>query len=154
MLGRPRRLRLYVDGAIGDGRGRAGLGALFRDEAGRVLHMVSGVGERMTCNEAEYAALLLGLREALKLRPARLDVFMDSQVVVAQMTGRAHVAAETLRPWHQAATRLVRSLGAVSFSHISREDNRLADALAGEALRKGARPAAPPPGARAQPAAR
>ncbi len=131
-----RRLRLYTDGAIGDGTGGTGLGALIRDEADRVLRLANAVAGPMTCNEAEYAALLLGLGEALRLRPTHLDVFMDSQVVVAQMTGRADVASPRLQRWHAQATRLVRQVGAVSFHHVAREENGLADALAVEALRK------------------
>ncbi len=135
MFRRRRELRLYVDGAIGDGTGRTGLGALIRDEDGNVLRLASATAGPMTCNEAEYAALVLGLREARKLRPDRLEVFSDSRVVVSQMSGQARVGSVRLRRWQWEATALAQSLGVVSFAHIPREQNLLADALAVEALR-------------------
>ena len=140
-----RTLRLYTDGAIGDGRGGSGLGAVLRDANGRVLCTASVSAGRMTCNEAEYAALVFGLRHALRARPARLQIYLDSQVVIAQLTGRADVRSPRLKHWYEQAHELLRAAGAVSFEYIPREENRLADALAVEALQAGRRRARPGP---------
>ena len=135
MRRRQGQLLLYVDGAIGNGAGATSLGALIRDEAGAILSMVNAVAGSMTCNEAEYAALILGLREASRWRPAHLRVYSDSRVVVDQMTGRAEVRSPRLRSRFREAADLARSLGPMTFHHIPRESNGLADALAVEALK-------------------
>jgi len=78
------RLILYADGAIRPGS--TGLGAVVRDGAGRVVTWRSKrLPQAMTCNEAEYEALLFGLETVCALRPGHVGVRMDSQVVVNQM---------------------------------------------------------------------
>ncbi len=87
----------------------------------------------MTCNEAEYEALIFGLETVRALHPERLEVRMDSQVVVNQMLGLFAVRDAALRRLNARARAAVASLGAVEFVHVGRPRNRLADALANEA---------------------
>lgn len=58
----PLRLLLQVDGTPGNGRGQAGLGAVVRNERGQVLCWRAECAPAQSSNEAEYQALLLGLR--------------------------------------------------------------------------------------------
>jgi ribonuclease HI len=136
---KPRRRRVervvaYADGAIGNGRGPAAVGAVVLDRSGRVLRLGNRRVRRMTNNEAEYAGLLLALELALTLRPEEVCVYLDSEVVVGQMTGRCGVRASSLKPWHRQACHIARKLPAVTYTHVPRERNQLADALANEAL--------------------
>ena len=87
----------------------------------------------MTCNEAEYEALLFGLGTVRTLRLEKVEVRMDSQVVVNQMLGLFAVRSVALRRLHARARAAVAVLGAVEFVHVPRLRNRLADALANEA---------------------
>lgn len=131
---RPKQLTLYCDGGIGDTRRAAGLGVVIRDARNEVVGLVKRSMPPMTNNEAEYAALVLGLQAVQRYRPHTLQIFMDSEIVVGQMTGRFSVRSAALKRWHSQACRLVRQFKAVTFNHIPREQNRLADALANEAL--------------------
>jgi ribonuclease HI len=124
----------YADGAIGYRSDHSGVGAILMNGRGRILVWGNRRLERMTNNEAEYAGLVLALELALPLRPRRLQVYLDSEVVVGQMNGRFCVRSKGLKPWHQRACQLARKLRQVSFHHVSRQQNRLADALAYEAL--------------------
>jgi len=87
----------------------------------------------MTCNEAEYEALLFGLETVSALRAEQVEVRLDSQVVVNQMLGLFGVRNSALRRLHARARAAVAALGAVEFVHVPRLRNRLADALANEA---------------------
>jgi len=88
-----------------------------------------------TCNEAEYQAVICGLELVIARYPgARVRCLSDSLVVVEQISGRCQVRANSLQPLQQRATYLAGQLTGVSFVHIPREYNRLADALAWEAL--------------------
>jgi len=87
----------------------------------------------MTCNEAEYEALLFGLETVRALQPEQVEVRMDSQVVVNQMLGLFAVRNVALRRLHARARAAVAAIGAVEFVHVPRLHNRLADALANEA---------------------
>jgi len=58
----------------------------------------------------------------------------DNHIVVDQLAGRHAVRATALNPLHERARMLVLQHGSVTFIAIPRELNRLADALAWEAL--------------------
>lgn len=131
---RPKQLNIYCDGGIGDRGEGTGLGVVIRDPQNEVIALVKQNLPPMTNNEAEYAALVLGLESVRRYRPRTLLIYMDSEVVVGQMTGRFLVRSAVLKRWHAQACRLVRRFEAVTFQHIPREANRLADALANEAL--------------------
>jgi ribonuclease HI len=59
---------------------------------------------------------------------------MDSELVVNQMTGRYKVNDGPLKDLWREARALVAALPAVTFTHVLRSKNRLADQLANEAL--------------------
>jgi len=134
MLRKGRELLLFTDGAIG-ARGEAtGLGAVVRRLDGEILAWVARRVGRMTNNEAEYAALILGLETVRRFRPQKLHCFLDSEIVVGQMRGCFRVHSPALRRWHIRACAAARHFRRVTFTYIPRERNRLADALANEAL--------------------
>jgi len=125
-------LILHTDGAIRPDR--TGLGVVVRDEAGKVLKWRSKrLLQEMTCNQAEYEALILGLQTARTLKPERVEVRMDSQLVVNQMLGLFAVRSPALRRLHARARAAAAALNGVDFVHVGRKHNRLADALANEA---------------------
>jgi ribonuclease HI len=131
---RPERLSVYCDGVIGDGTHGSGVGVVIRDGGGEIIGLAKRRLRSMTNNEAEYAALVLALKSARRFRPRELTVYMDSQVVIGQMQGRFAVHSLALKRWHTQACRLARRYPRVVYVHIPRENNRLADALAAEAL--------------------
>ena len=113
----------------------AGLGVVVRGPRGMVLTWRCARAQAATCNEAEYQAVIRGLRLMLERYPqAHVRCLSDSRVVVDQLSGRFPVRAEGLRPLHSIAAQLATQLIRIEFIHIPRELNRLADALAWEAL--------------------
>jgi ribonuclease HI len=107
---------------------------VIEDETGmRLWGGCSYVGTA-TNNQAEYLALMAGLRKAAEWRPDRLEVHMDSQLVVEQVAGRYKVRNADLRPLHRQAVDLLRAFPSVTLRHVPREQNRGADALANRAI--------------------
>lgn len=49
----------------------------------------------MTCNEAEYAALIFALEQARTFAPQEVRVFSDSKLVIEQMRGWIRVHRTT-----------------------------------------------------------
>jgi ribonuclease HI/probable phosphoglycerate mutase len=90
----------------------------------------------MPNNQAEYQALILGLRAVAEHNPSSVIVYMDSELVVRQMTGVYQVRDATLRMLYQEAQTLVQALPQVSFTHVRRAQNAVADQLANQALDK------------------
>jgi len=124
----------YADGATGYRNDHTGVGVVLLNRQGRILAWGNQRLNNMTNNEAEYAGLVLALEMALRLQPRQLRIHLDSEVVVGQMNGRFGVRSPRLKPWHRRACHLARRLKQVTYQHIPRKRNRLADALAHEAL--------------------
>lgn len=134
---RPEVLHIYCDGGLsGKGNG-SGVGVVIRNKQGEIIAFAQRRLKRMTSGAAEYAALVLALEAAKKYRPRRLEIFMDNKNVVGQMQGRYRVNSPALREWHSRACRLARNYRQITYTHIPRTANRLADALAGEAVSEG-----------------
>lgn len=123
---------VYVDAAIRDGQGRCGLAAIVRDARGAVRQWWGGLAGRLTNNEAEYAAAIFALRRLQGGRTDAVVIYTDSLILVQQMQGRAATRSPDLQKKQAELRGLVRLFKAVHFQHISRERNRLADALANE----------------------
>lgn len=129
-----RQFTVYTDGAIRNGMGRTGLGAVAFDEQGKVFQLWSQSADQMTNNEAEYRAAILALEALRPYRPARLQMFCDSKVLVDQMNGLARVRAVSLRGPNARLRALTMEFEQVTFQHIPRGRNRLADALANQSF--------------------
>ncbi|MGW4944457.1 bifunctional RNase H/acid phosphatase [Actinoplanes sp. NPDC004185] len=129
------RVLVEADGGSRGNPGPAGYGAVVLEEGtGEVLlERYASLGVT-TNNVAEYQGLIAGLRAAAELGATRVDVRMDSKLVVEQMSGRWQIKNPGLRPLAAEAAKLVDGFAAVTFDWIPRERNKLADALANRAM--------------------
>lgn len=126
-------ISIHVDGAV-SGTQYAGAAAVARTPEGVFLGWLSRQLPAMTNNEAEYQAALLGLALARHLGASTVEIVSDSEVVVRQMQGQSRVLSQRLRQLHQETCARIGHFRQVSFRHVPREENHLADALATEAL--------------------
>ncbi|HEV2459734.1 MAG TPA: ribonuclease HI family protein, partial [Ktedonobacterales bacterium] len=94
-------LVLYTDGASRGNPGRAAAGIVLADEHGTALVRDATYLGVLTNNQAEYRALILGLRAAARYNPSAVRVYMDSELVVRQMRGEYRVKHELLRPLYE-----------------------------------------------------
>ncbi len=128
-----RRVTVHTDGAIRPEKGVSGLAAIVHDEQGALRRLWSRRAGQLTCNEAEYAAASLALEKLLPMQPEEIHIFSDSQVMVHQMNGIASAQSPKLKQAQARLRALVVQFERVTFTHIPREQNRLADVLANEA---------------------
>ncbi len=135
-------LRLYTDGAARGNPGPAGLGLVIEDDQGMRLWGGCTFLGVATNNRAEYLALIAGLRKAAEWKPERLEVYLDSKLVVEQVTGKYKVRSPDLLPLQRQAADLLRGFPRVTVNHVPRERNRAADALANRAIDEAQRGAA------------
>jgi len=129
-----KRLTIYADGAAVPNPGPAGIGVVVVDETGKVVTVVSTAIGRTTNNRAEFLALIAGLKEALRLGAERVDLKLDSQLIVRQLKGEYR--SKELKPLHKQTLQLLRKFKSYSIEHIPRGQNKAADALSHRALRK------------------
>jgi probable phosphoglycerate mutase len=125
---------VYSDGASRGNPGPASLGAVVIDPTGQVRHEVSETLGVTTNNVAEYRGLIAGLEAALALGARRVEVRMDSELIVRQAIGRYRVKNPALIPLHNRVLALRSQFDEVVFRHVPRTLNKHADALANQAL--------------------
>jgi ribonuclease HI len=128
-------MRLRADGGSRGNPGPAALGVVIEDDQGtklRTFHKWLGIA---TNNQAEYLALIEGLKEVEAWKPDRLEVYLDSKLVVEQVNNRWKVKESELKDLHRQATELLKRFGdRVTVQHVAREENRRADMLVNMAL--------------------
>jgi ribonuclease HI len=128
------RLTIYVDGASRGNPGPSGIGIVIEDREGATKVKISGYIGRTTNNQAEYRALIVGLREAVRLKAEHVDIMSDSELLVEQVCGRYKVRSPKLRSLFEEVKELLAGFRSSAISYIPREQNRVADALANQAF--------------------
>nr|XP_027060692.1 uncharacterized protein LOC113687227 [Coffea arabica] len=119
-------VKLNVDGSSLGNPGSSGAGGVFRDSGGNVLRGFSYFLGLRTNMEAEASALLEGMLLSTDFQS--LQVEMDSQVLMAMVNGNGRVPWKL---WRTISRIQALALGRrITFSHVYREANGVADALA------------------------
>ena len=126
--------KLFADGGSRGNPGPSASGYVILDMNDTVIKKSGEYLGITTNNQAEYQALKLGLEEALKLNIRELDVYMDSLLVVNQMKGIFKVKNRDLWPIHEAIKELAKGLKKITYTHVPRALNKLADAEVNETL--------------------
>jgi len=127
-------LTIHVDGASRGNPGPAGVGIIIAGEQGTTRVRISSYIGETTNNQAEYKALIMGLREAARLGAEHIDIKTDSKLVVEQVRGKYKVRHANLRPLFEEAKQLLAEFRSFTITHIPRHQNNAADALANEAV--------------------
>ena len=124
-----------ADGGSRGNPGPAGYGSVvWSADRGAVLAESKEAIGRATNNVAEYRGLIAGLTEAASVGAAEADVFMDSKLVVEQMSGRWKVKQPDLAALYRQATSIAAGFDRITYNWIPREKNSHADRLANEAM--------------------
>ena len=149
------KVLVEADGGSRGNPGPAGYGCVvWSEDHSTVLAQHGHFIGVTTNNVAEYRGLIAGLEEARRLGANDVAVYMDSKLVVEQMSGRWKVKHAAMAELHQQARALASTFDSVTYEWIPRERNSDADRLANEAM-DGANSdqsiADPPPGAVAVP---
>jgi ribonuclease HI len=131
-------LVIYTDGGSRNNPGPAGIGVVaYRgDEQLFTLSEFLGV---QTNNWAEYQGVIRALETVLerKLEQEQIEIRMDSKLVVEQLLGNWKIKEPSLKPQAGRALELVHRCAGVDFTHVPREQNKVADKLANEAMDRG-----------------
>ncbi|XP_071731248.1 uncharacterized protein [Rutidosis leptorrhynchoides] len=80
-------------------------------------------------NEAEYEALLAGLRLARNLNIQYLKVFIDSQLAANQVAGTFEARSPTIQQYLAKSKELIEQFKGFEIEHVRRSQNKKADAL-------------------------
>lgn len=125
---------VYSDGGSRGNPGPSASGFVVMDDKENVLHeggMYLGI---TTNNQAEYHGVRLGLEKALEMGAKHVDFRMDSLLIVNQMSGVYKIRNRDLWPIHERIRELAKEFDKVTFTHVRREFNQLADGMVNKIL--------------------
>lgn len=129
--------KLHTDGGSRGNPGPGAIGAVITNsttQGDAVIYELSKYIGRCTNNEAEYLAVFYGLKAALDKNINELEVFVDSELVVKQLSGEYKVKNLRLKKIFDEVKKLQSSFTKLSFTHVKRNKNKRADELVNEAL--------------------
>lgn len=130
---------IYSDGGSRGNPGPSASGFVIMNQYEHVLHeggMYLGI---TTNNQAEYHGVRLGLEKALEMNMKTVDFRVDSMLVVNQLKGIYTIKNRELWPIHERIKELVMHFEKVTFTHVRREFNQLADGMVNKILNAHAR---------------
>lgn len=127
-------LIIYSDGGSRGNPGPSASGFVIIDTKENVIHQGGLYLGITTNNQAEYHGVRLGLEKALELGAKTVDFRMDSLLVANQLNGIYKIKNRELWPINERIKDLVTKFDSVTFSHVRREYNQLADGMVNKIL--------------------
>ena len=105
----------------------------------RLLHKLVEFGAYLgitTNNHAEYQGLIRGLTYARQFGITHLKVYLDSDLIVKQMNGIYRASNRFLYDMYKECKELSAGFQSCSFTHVPRAENKEADKLCNDVLKK------------------
>lgn len=130
------KIVMYSDGGSRGNPGPAALGVYIETLDKRFGEFLG----TKTNNEAEYAAIIAGLRKIKSLigkeraKKTAIECRMDSELACKQLNHEYKIENEKLQPLFLQIWNLMLDFGEVKFMHVFREKNTVADAEANKAM--------------------
>lgn len=137
------KLFINTDGGSRGNPGPAAIGIVFYDSENKIIHTDKECIGKATNNEAEYRAIIKALEILAKSswrgefdgNGGEVLCRLDSQLVVEQLNGNYKVKQPHIRILVDKVKKCIDQFSLdISFIHIVREQNKLADKLVNEAL--------------------
>ncbi|KAL1364322.1 hypothetical protein AAHE18_03G209400 [Arachis hypogaea] len=123
----PTKWNLYMDGS--SNKTESGSGAIIESNQGTQIELSLKFEFPASNNQAEYEALLAGLKLAKEVRAHKLVIFSDSQVVTSQIAGTYQAKDPAMKKYLDKTREQLRQFQEYEIQHIPREQNARADAL-------------------------
>lgn len=128
------KLKIYSDGGARSNPGPAACGIVIKDIKGNTISRHSKYLGETTNNQAEYSGVLLGLEEAKKLGAKEVHFYLDSELVVNQLSQNYKVKDLSIQSAFVKIWNLSVGFNKVKYHHIPREENKEADRLVNSEL--------------------
>ncbi len=129
-----KKIIAYTDGGSRGNPGPAAIGVVIEGIGNEPKQYNEFIGEA-TNNEAEYQAVIFALKKIRQLagreilKQIQVEIRLDSELVAKQLNGEYKIEEEKLQPLFMTVWNLKFDFGNLSFKHVPREENRLADRL-------------------------
>jgi len=132
---------IYTDGGSRGNPGKAAIGVVFCNEREQEIKKFGEyLGDGLTNNEAEYQAVIFGLKKFKSFFGKKIaeisdvEIRSDSELLVNQMNGKYKIEDEKMQRFFIEIWNLKIDFKSVKFKIIPREKNKEADRLVNETL--------------------
>ena len=120
--------KMYFDGAS-NALGH-GVGAILISSKGNHCPFTAKLSFDCTNNVAEYETCVLGLQAAIEKKIKKMTIYGDSTLVICQLNEKWETKDSKLVSYQEFIKGLIEQFEKITFKHLPREENYLADALA------------------------
>lgn len=130
------KIIVFTDGGSRGNPGPAAVGVYVETLDKKICQCI---GNR-TNNDAEYEALILALEKIKtfigkdKAKKSEIDCYLDSELVVKQLNHEYKLKESRIQQYFIQIWNMMLDYGKVTFTHVPREKNKVADALVNQAL--------------------
>lgn len=125
---------INVDGASRGNPGPSGVGYCIHDSNGKIIERKGEFIGFATSRMAEYYAMKKGIERATELGYKTVRFISDSLMVVNQLNGIFHIKNQDINPIYDDIQKRLEFFDAVSFTHVPRNKNMIADSEANAAI--------------------
>ena len=125
---------INVDGASKGNPGPSGIGYVIHDSTGKIIERKGEFIGFATSRVAEYYAMRKGIERAIELGYKTVRFMSDSLMVVNQLNGIFRIKNQDTMPIYQDIQSELGNFDAISFTHIPRSENAIADSEANAAI--------------------
>ena len=135
-----KKIVIYTDGGSRGNPGPSAFGVVICDETGKVLKEYGETIGVRTNNEAEYEAVVFGLKKVKALYGkkvlgnAEVEIRSDSELLVKQMNGEYKIMEPKIQELFLKVWNLKTEFKKLKFIAVGREKNKEADKLVNQAL--------------------
>ncbi|XP_061356402.1 uncharacterized protein LOC133300832 [Gastrolobium bilobum] len=119
--------KVYVDGSSNN-KG-SGAGIIIERPKGVTIEHSLNLGFPTSNNQAEYEALIAGLKQAKEHGARKVQVFSDSQLVTSQIEGKYQDKGPLLMKYLSKVQEMMADSDEVQVTHIPQRENSRADIL-------------------------
>lgn len=131
------KLKVFTDWGSRWNPGSAWLWVYITDEFWQALEKRYKSLWKKTNNEAEYLWAFFWIKRAIELWASEIDLFMDSNLVISQLSWKWKIKKDELKIINQDILNLIKENNLkISFNWIEREKNKEADRLSNIAMDK------------------
>jgi len=120
---------LFTDGGSRGNPGPSAIGALIFDEDHKLVDFTGKYIHIGTNNKAEYLALLSGVKLLNKIGINEAICCLDSELVVKQIKKEYKIKDAEIRKMVDLIEIELKSFKSITFKHVPRAENHLADKL-------------------------
>jgi len=131
------KYQIFTDGGARGNPGPAAIGFVVQDESGKIIKKFSQRIGVTTNNVAEYTAVIEALKWVSKNLPKKqkIDFFLDSKLVVYQLSGYYKIKDSKLRILILKIEQYEKEIeGEIFYHFVPREKNQVADKLVNSCL--------------------